>query len=657
MKKSFIILITLSLIVISLLSVSSFAQNFYQQDGLSIKLDVKEEIELTSTKENSELKEISAKILLYPKDDYRQKIIDWDSEGSIEDNQVDFFWNDGLINNKNFGFSSTIKTNNNRVQVTKKISFPINLDDIEDKLEYLKPTKTIDSDNPEIIAKASELAEGEDDLFKVVFKLAEWVDSNVVYDLNTLTESASQKASWVLENKEGVCDEMTSLFVAMARSLGIPARFTSGISYTTSDLFDENWQPHGWAEVYFPGTGWVSFDITFGEYGYIDVTHIKLRDGFDPAEPATKFEWLANNVDLDAKNLKFDVKIIDSGVFVSEKIVLEQEILAKEIGSGSYNLIKGILKNTADYYAATTLKLAIPDEVEIIGNNKRTILLSPKEVRETFWVIKLQEDLLPNYLYQFPTLIYTEKNISVQDSFEAKIGNNIYSQEEIEKLVINDEEKTYSRKINFDCKFSEEISINEKATAECNIKNSGNTNLKKINYCLEDTCKEIDLSINQKASLSIEMASVNVGWNKIIVRANSDILEKRTALEYLVLDSPKVSIEAEYPKEILIDSSVKISLNLDKESYSVPQMVRIKLMGPGFENIWEIDELTNQEELILELDYLKIAKNNEFSIITSWKDKKGEQFSEIKEFNVVGTGNSLFQKIKLLFNGIIRIFS
>ena len=84
----------------------------------------------------------------------------------------------------------------------------------------------------------------------------------------------------------------------MARSLGIPARFSSGISYSTSDLFPEPWQPHGWAEVYFPGVGWVSFDITFGEYGYIDVTHIKLRDGFDPTEPATKFEWLAEDVKL-----------------------------------------------------------------------------------------------------------------------------------------------------------------------------------------------------------------------------------------------------------------------------------------------------------------------------------------------------------------------
>ena len=171
-----------------------------------------------------------------------------------------------------FKYDAKIKTNNQRVEVRQKIPFPLAPQDIAGFEGYLQPTATIDSNHPQIIAKATELVEGEDDLFKAVFTLANWVDDNVDYDLTTLTAGTSQKASWVLENREGVCDEMTSLFVAMARSVGIPARFVSGISYTTSDLFSEPWQPHGWAEVYFPEVGWVDFDITFGEYGYIDVT-------------------------------------------------------------------------------------------------------------------------------------------------------------------------------------------------------------------------------------------------------------------------------------------------------------------------------------------------------------------------------------------------
>ena len=230
------------------------------------------------------------------------------------------------IETKQFGYSAIVKTNQQRKEVHAKIPFP--LTSTQGYTKYLQATETIDSTHPQIIAKATELAEGEDDLFKVAFKLASWVEENVEYDLNTLTASVSQKASWVLENKQGVCDEMTSLFIAMARSLGIPARFASGISYTTSELFTENWQPHGWAEVYFPELGWVAFDITFGEYGYIDVTHIKLRDNVDPQEAATKYEWMANNVKLEAHPLEFDVNIQQEGNFIPEEIQLEEEILS-----------------------------------------------------------------------------------------------------------------------------------------------------------------------------------------------------------------------------------------------------------------------------------------------------------------------------------------
>ena len=70
--------------------------------------------------------------------------------------------------------------------------------------EFLKPTKSIDSNNKEIISKASELTEKEDDLFKAVFKLANWVEENVNYELDSITAKASKKASCVLENKRGV---------------------------------------------------------------------------------------------------------------------------------------------------------------------------------------------------------------------------------------------------------------------------------------------------------------------------------------------------------------------------------------------------------------------------------------------------------------------
>src|SRR3989344_4645013 len=455
--KKWLMVIMLTIIVLFSISLVQAQENLYQYDSLNLQLNVLGQLSLLPTASNAQINEAQARLLLYPSKDYRQEIINWDSTGEVSGKEVNFVWNDGRIENKNFGYNTLIKTENKRLQVRTKIPFPIR--DTQGNDEYLKPTATIDSNNVEVIAKASELAEGEDDLFKVAFKLSSWVESNVRYDLNSLTESTSQKASWVLQNKIGVCDEMTSLFVAMMRSLGVPARFVSGISYTTSPLFSNPWQPHGWAEVYFPDLGWVSFDIAFGEYGYIDVTHIKLRDGFDPKEPATRYEWLANDVKLVAQDLEMETSIKSKGAIVPENIHLEEEILAPEVAFGSYNLIKGILRNNAPYYAATTLQLAVPPEVVISGRNKRTILMGPGETKETYWIVQVSSKLDKSFIYTFPALIYSEKNITVRKTFTAQTGKPSYSKDEIEKLTVQDEEKSYSRTITITCDYPQALKV------------------------------------------------------------------------------------------------------------------------------------------------------------------------------------------------------
>ena len=44
-------------------------------------------------------------------------------------------------------------------------------------------------------------------MYSGVFNIAEFVRSNIKYDLNTITAKAVQKSSWVYFNKKGVCDE------------------------------------------------------------------------------------------------------------------------------------------------------------------------------------------------------------------------------------------------------------------------------------------------------------------------------------------------------------------------------------------------------------------------------------------------------------------
>ena len=640
--------------MVILLSSMVLADNIYLYDSLQTRIQINGSLELIPTGNSPRVQNVFVDLFLYPQDDYRQQRVSLDSSGRESEKSIHYSWNDGNLGEKKYGYTAVVKTLNQRQKVKVKVPFPVR--DVQGNEQYLQPTESIDSDNPKVMAKAAELAEGEDDLFKVSYKIASWVEQNVKYDLNTLTVESSQKASWVLENKEGVCDEMTSLFVAMMRSLGVPARFVSGMSYTTSDLFDENWQPHGWAEVYFPNIGWVSFDITFGEYGYIDVTHIKLRDGFDPTEPATEYQWTARDVNLTPGKLKINTEILRSGTIIPENIRLDQKIMVKEVQFGSYNLITGIMHNTQDYYAAATLQLAAPPDLEILGKNKRTILLAPQEIKETFWIVKVDESLNPQYQYTFPLFIYSEQNTTAEGIFKASSSGKKYSQEEIEQLTVVDEEKTYSQEISFACTYAAEIEVGAESSVECSLKNQGNTNLEGVEYCVGDHCQRINLLINQHYNLSTALSSESPGWKKVLIKAQNELIEKKTSLDYAVLDQPGINLEVEAPDLAQYGTNFEILLRVNKTSFNSPKQLEITIKGDGFQNTWSIEELTNFDQFVISIDGRKISYENKYIINARWQDAQGKNFLETREIEIKGEGKTLSDKMRMILNTIAGWF-
>ncbi|MFZ5917267.1 MAG: transglutaminase TgpA family protein [Chloroflexota bacterium] len=76
---------------------------------------------------------------------------------------------------------------------------------------------------------------------------------------------------WFLfDLREGYCDYYSSALVVMARAVGIPARVAVGYGRgeynsesKTYRVRDNN--AHAWAEVYFPGYGWIEFEPTAAE--------------------------------------------------------------------------------------------------------------------------------------------------------------------------------------------------------------------------------------------------------------------------------------------------------------------------------------------------------------------------------------------------------
>jgi transglutaminase-like putative cysteine protease len=74
--------------------------------------------------------------------------------------------------------------------------------------------------------------------------------------------SAASPITDLLDHGKGVCQDFTHLMTGMARALGIPARYVSGLVHTDRKDFRGAAQTHAWVELMFPSRGWVGFDPT-----------------------------------------------------------------------------------------------------------------------------------------------------------------------------------------------------------------------------------------------------------------------------------------------------------------------------------------------------------------------------------------------------------
>ncbi len=69
-------------------------------------------------------------------------------------------------------------------------------------------------------------------------------------------------AEWACDARRGNCTDFHSVFISMARSQGIPARFSIGFPLPSGKHSGEIAGYHCWAEFYDPQFGWVPVDIS-----------------------------------------------------------------------------------------------------------------------------------------------------------------------------------------------------------------------------------------------------------------------------------------------------------------------------------------------------------------------------------------------------------
>jgi len=91
--------------------------------------------------------------------------------------------------------------------------------------------------------------------------LLQTVHRQMVYDLAFTDTMMNAAESFAI--KRGVCRDLTHVFIAAARCLGIPARYIAGYLQLADGTIEQE-AGHAWAEAFVADLGWVGFDAANG---------------------------------------------------------------------------------------------------------------------------------------------------------------------------------------------------------------------------------------------------------------------------------------------------------------------------------------------------------------------------------------------------------
>lgn len=240
---------------------------------------------------------------------------------------------------------------------------------IETKKKYTLPQKYWEADN----AAIAELAQK----YKTPKEIYDYVTSALSYSNQRLIQQKIERkgaASALTNPKDSICVEFTDLFIAIARSAGIPAREIEGYAYTQNDrlrplslAIDTQDILHAWPEYWDDQLGWVQVDPTWGKtsgdldyFNKLDFNHISfIHRGLSSTYPlpagsykklqnlnkkdvsvafAQELPQIQQKVDLDLLFAQKIIPIIPVAVNVKLRNSGSSAIINKELNLSALNL-------------------------------------------------------------------------------------------------------------------------------------------------------------------------------------------------------------------------------------------------------------------------------------------------------------------------------
>ncbi len=618
------IILIIYFVSISNIRAHDFLPN-YKKTELSMKI---------SSVFQSNAEQVMVELYLFPKNTGNQDIsLSTDPDSEITDDTIKFeFDKTGTLD---FEVNAEIE----REILIKKVGkvtlseakFPEGLEEYTESEEYVL------ADDPFIKNKAQQLATN--DAFETLYNLAEYVRKNMEY--NTSYQEIMD-ASWVMQEKKGVCSHYTILFMSLARSLGLATRYVSGVAYSNKE---NKCREHAWAEVWLPEYGWVPFDTTFRQYSWLDSSHVELMQNTDAGSASISYRYLG---EIETGKLKIDTEIIETGEEFVLPLDIELSPLTDKISTDSFLPLKVKIKNPYNYYLTVPVRVSLAPGV--FGENEKIILLKPYSEAFEYFIIYIDPE---NYENCQDSCIAT---LEVRDVFENFDNAIVKFEKGATKITISEAQKfasVHEENVDFYCKVGDEYYYGyEEMEIECVVTNRESK--KELSICNKNICEEFIIDMDESKSIVINIP-VSLIENDT---ENNEIMkclllcvtakEKRdvisiSCIETVILEEPEIKIailqntETDYGSEgnlqAVLESNMLTSAELiiETDSYTEKQNL-------------SIEKNTQVVEIPIKTWELGIG-DNPVRVTIKYKDKRYKEYETKKEFLYTVRDVNIFKKI------------
>jgi len=146
----------------------------------------------------------------------------------------------------------------------------------EELEKFMKSDFFIESDDNVIKKAAEALVKDSKSVKEAALSLAKWIYENIRFEYTDGSAKATlicKKGDWLPRNR---------LYIAMLRSLGIPARYAGGL-FITENIAGN----YLWTEVYVgKEAGWIPVDTALGQIDYFSANHVTFWN-YGAVEPYT----------------------------------------------------------------------------------------------------------------------------------------------------------------------------------------------------------------------------------------------------------------------------------------------------------------------------------------------------------------------------------